>query len=53
MLGWREVENQNLTASIETMLAARRRLLAVVFWAGRRELVMATRTRMGRGVKIM
>ena len=53
MLGWREVENQSLKASIETIEAAKRRLLAVVFCAGRKEPVMAIMTRMGRGVKMV
>ena len=53
MFGWREVENQSLKASIETIEAAKRRLLAVVFCAGRKELVMAIMRRMGRGVKMV
>ena len=47
------MENQNLMASIKKMLAVKRRLLAVVFCVGRRELVMAMTAMMGRGVKMV
>ena len=52
MLG-RVLETQTFETSIAKMLLAMRRLLAVVFCVGRRELVIAIMVMMGTGVKIV
>ena len=52
MLG-RVVETQTFETSIVKMLPAMRRLLAVVFCVGRRELVIAIMVMMGTGVKMV